>query len=91
MPLTQTHYTLGTAIATKVCAADRQPQTIWVHNAEHAQSDEVFIGNSGVTTANGMHIHSDETLRIELDPGTDLWAISDSDGSVLHVMRITQD
>lgn len=91
MPLTQAHYTLGTATATKVCPADRQTQTVWVHNAEHSQSDEVFIGNSGVTTANGMHIHSDETLKIELDPGTDLWAISDTAGSILHVMRITQD
>ena len=91
MPLTTSHHTLGTAIATKVCAADSMPQTIWVHNAEHAQSDEVFIGNAGVTVNNGMHIHSDETLKIDLDPGTDLWAISDTEGSILQVMCIKQD
>ena len=91
MPITTAHYTLGTAVATKICAADKMPQTIWVHNAEHAQSDEVFIGNASVSTANGMHIHSDETLNLELDPGTDLWAISDTVGSIVHVMCIKQD
>jgi len=91
MPLTQAHYTLATTSATKVVPAATQGQRVLVHNAEHAQSDEVFIGNASVTTANGMHIHSDETLDLTLDPGTDLWAISDTDGSVLHVLRITQD
>ena len=91
MPLTTAHYTLGTATPTKICAADRMPQAIWVHNAEHAQSDEVFIGNASVSTANGMHIHSDETLNLDLDPGTDLWAISHTAGSIIHVMCIKQD
>lgn len=99
MPLTTAHYTLGTATPVKVCEADSIPQTVWVHNAEHAQSDEVFIGNAGVvfignagvTANNGMHVHSDETLKIDLDPGTDLWAISDTEGSNLHIMCIKQD
>ena len=91
MPLTTAHYTLETAAAVKVCEADSIPQTVWVHNAEHAQSDEVFIGNADVTVDNGMHIHSDETLQIVLDSGTELWAISDTVGSILHVMRIAQD
>lgn len=91
MPLTTNHYTLGTATATKICSADAMPQTIWVHNAEHAQADEVFIGNASVSTATGMHIHSDETLKIDIDPGTDLWAISDTVGSIVHVMCMKQD
>lgn len=91
MPITTAHYTLGTATAVKVCEADSIPQTVWVHNAEHAQSDEVYIGNAGVTVNNGLHIHSDETLEIVLDPGSDLWAISDTAGSILQIMRIAQD
>ena len=91
MPITTAHYTLGTAIPVKVCEADSIPQTVWVHNAEHAQSDHVYIGNAGVTTNNGLHIHSDETLEIVLDPGSDLWAISDRAGSILQIMRIAQD
>lgn len=91
MPITTAHYTLGTATPVKVCEADSIPQTVWVHNAEHAQSDEVYIGNAGVTVNNGLHIHSDETLEIVLDPGSDLWAISDTAGSILQIMRIAQD
>ena len=91
MPITQAHYTLGTAIPTKIVPAQSIPQKVFVHNAEHAQSDEVFIGNAAVSTANGLHIHSDETLKIDLDPGSDLWAISDTEGSILQVMCIKQD
>jgi len=91
MPLTTSHHTLGAASPTKICAADSIPQTVWVHNAEHASSDEIFIGNASVSTAVGMHIHSDETLKIDLDPGSDLWAISDTEGSILQVMCIKQD
>ena len=91
MPLTTNHYTLGTATPTKVVAADIHPQKVWIHNAEHAQSDAVFIGDATVTTTTGLHIHSDETLEFVLDPGTDLWAISDTAGSKIQVLRITQD
>ena len=91
MPIITNHYTLGTATATKICSADANGQTVWVHNAEHSQSDEVFIGNATVTTASGLHVHSEETLQIVLDPGTDLWAISDTIGSVIHTMCIKQD
>jgi hypothetical protein len=91
MPLTTSHKTLGTVTPTKICDATSIPQTVWVHNSEHSQSDEVFVGNASVSTATGMHIHSEETLKIDLDPGTDLWAISDTDGSILHVMCLKQD
>lgn len=91
MPITQAHYTLGTATATKIVAAQSIPQKVLVHNAEHAQSDEVFIGNAAVSASNGLHIHSDETLEIELDPGSDLWAISDTVGSIIHTLVLKQD
>ena len=91
MPLTTHQYTLETATATQLCPPDIQPQTVWVHNAEHAQADEIYIGNSSVSIASGLHVHSDQTLKIELDPGTSLWAISDTVGSRVHVMCIKQD
>ena len=91
MPLTTHHYTLGTAVPTKVCSADQQPQTVWVHNDEHSQSDRVFLGNASVSTATGFHLDSTESMKIDLDPGSDLWAISDSNGSQLHIMCLKQD
>ena len=91
MPITQAHYTLGTAIPTKIVPAQSIPQKVFVHNAEHAQSDEVFIGNAAVSTSNGLHIHSDETLEFDLDPGSDLWAISDTVGSIVHTLVMKQD
>lgn len=91
MPIHTQHFTLSNVTPTKVCSADSQPQQIWVHNSEHAQSDEVFIGNETVSVATGLHIHSDETLKLDIDPGTELWAISDTNGSLFQVMCIKQD
>ena len=91
MPLTTHQYTLGTATATQLCPPDIQPQTVWVHNDEHSQSHKVFIGNSSVSVGTGFHVGSDGTLELSLDPGTSLWAISDSVGSVVHVMCLKQD
>lgn len=91
MPLTTSHFTLNTATPTQLCPPDVQPQTVWIHNEEHAQADKIYIGNSSVSIANGLHVHSDQTLKIDLDPGTSLWAISDTVGSIVHVMCIKQD
>jgi len=91
MPIHTEHFTLGTATATKVCAASSQGQLVMVHNDEHSQSDKVYVGGANVTTANGLHIDSDLTFQIQLDPGSDLWAISDSAGSLVHVLCIKQD
>ena len=91
MPIHTEQFTLGTATATKICAASSQGQVAMVHNDEHSQSDRVYVGNANVTTANGLHIDSVLTFQIQLDPGSDLWAISDTDGSLVHTLCIKQD
>jgi len=91
MPISHAHYTLGTATPTKIVSAQSISQKVIVHNDEHSSSDEVFIGNAAVSTANGLHIDSGQTLEIELDPGSDLWAISDSNGSIVHTLVMKQD
>ena len=91
MPLQTQQFTLGTATASKICVAEAQSQTVWVHNEEHSQSDAIYIGNASVSTATGFHLDSEFTIKIELDPGSDLWAISDTDSSIVHVLAIKQD
>ena len=91
MPIQQARYTLGTAEATKVIAADSLPSLVFVHNAEHASSTIVYLGNADVTNANGMHLHSDDTLNFTIGPGDELWAVSAAGTPVLQIMRIVQD
>ena len=55
-------------------------QRVTIHNNENSQ--QVFIGDSGVTTSTGIHLDGKEERQITLNPGEGLWAISANTGSV---------
>jgi len=90
MPVHNQHFTLGTVTATQIVKQDTEPQQVMVHNAENAENTEVFIGNSSVSSSNGIHVHSGENLQFTLPAGDGLWAIADADSPVVQVMRVTQ-
>jgi hypothetical protein len=88
MPILNEHVTLNTSTATLIAGRDNMPQDVIVHDAEHSQSTTVFLGNESVTAANGLHLHSDETIQMTLGPGDQLWAIASSGTPTVHVIRI---
>ena len=69
-----------TAAATLLCAPDDMSQRVTVHNNESSQ--QVFIGDSGVTTSTGVHLDGKEERQITLNPGEGLWGISANTNSV---------
>jgi len=90
MPITTAQYTLSNVTATKVVSAEVMQQTALVHNGEHG-SHIIYLGDSGVTSSNGMHLDAETTLTLPLDPGSDLWAISSQNGTLLTKLVIKQD
>ena len=91
MPIVTGQYTLQTGVAQKVVAAENQYQTVLIHNGEHASSRILYLGNSDVTSATGMHLDADTTLTLPLDPGSELWAVSSHDNILLTKLAIKQD
>jgi hypothetical protein len=91
MPISTAQFTLTANVARQIVTPDRMNQQVIVHNHEHAQNKEIFIGNSGVTTTNGFHARSTETLSVNIGPGDDLWAVSDDNNVVIHVLVVKQD
>lgn len=91
MPITTAQYTLSNVTAVKVVSAEIIQQTAILHNGDHQNSHIIYLGNSGVTSSNGMHLDSDSTLTVPLDPGSDLWAISSHNGTLLTKLVIKQD
>ena len=91
MPITTQQFTLAENVRQRIVAPDVMNQQVIVHNHEHAQNKEIFIGNSGVTTTNGLHARSTETLSVNIGPGDDLWAVSDDNNVVIHVLVVKQD
>lgn len=91
MPVKTYAYDLAQGVRTLVVPPDVEPQEVCIHNHEHAISKEIFLGNSSVTVANGMHAVSTQTSIITLPPGDELYAISGEIGTVnLRIMVVTQ-
>jgi hypothetical protein len=90
MPVITYAYDLVANVRTLVVPPKTMSQEVCIHNHEHNQNREIFLGNSGVTLANGMHAVATQTSIITLGPSDDLYAIADSDCN-LRSMVVTQD
>jgi hypothetical protein len=71
-----------------VVPASVSVQHVCVHNHEHSASKEIFIGNSEVTVANGMHAVATQTGQIQLLPGDELFAISNETSANLRILVV---
>jgi len=69
-----------TTTPTLLCAPDDMSQRVTLHNNESSQ--QVYIGDSGVTTSTGIHLDGKEERQITLNPGEGLWGVSANTNSV---------
>lgn len=69
-----------TTSPTLLCAPDDMAQRVTIHNNEASQ--QVFLGDSGVTTSTGVHLDGKEERQITLNPGEGLWGISANTNAV---------
>jgi hypothetical protein len=69
-------YDLQANVRTLVVGASVSVQHVCIHNHEHNQNHEIFIGGSDVTLTNGMHAVATATGTLQLLPGDELFAIA---------------
>jgi hypothetical protein len=69
-------YDLAANVRTLVVPASVSVQHVCIHNHEHNQNHEIFIGGSDVTLTNGMHAVATATGQVQLMPGDELFAIA---------------
>ncbi len=63
------------------------PIQLVLHNAEKSSNEFIwFGGSSAVTTSTGAHLDNAETYQLALQPGNELWAITNSGTKTLHVI-----
>lgn len=91
MPIKTAQFTLGSAVRTLIAPNDAMSQTVCIHNHEHSQSSTIYVGGADVTIENGIHTRAGETSHLTLGPSDTLYAISDTGGVEIHVLRVTQD
>jgi hypothetical protein len=75
-------YDLATGVRTLVVGASTSVQHVCIHNHEHNQNHEIYIGGPDVTLANGMHAVATETSQLQLLPGDELFAIANQASSL---------
>ena len=91
MPIKTAQFTLGSAVKTLIAPNDTMSQTVCIHNHEHSQNSTIYVGGSDLTLSNGIHTRAGETSHIQIGPGDELYAISDTGDVEIHVLRVTQD
>jgi hypothetical protein len=91
MPISTAQFTLTADTPRQIVAPDRMNQVIYVHNHEHSNNYNIFVGKGDVTTTTGLHILATETMTINIGPGDDLWAVSDRTGNEVQVLVVKQD
>jgi hypothetical protein len=67
------------------------PQHVCIHNHEHSQNREIFIGNASVTTSTGIHAVATQTSMITIEPGDELYAITNNTSAELHVLVVSKN
>jgi hypothetical protein len=72
MPLSSSQVTVTTS-PTLLVAAETNPILVHLHLQDN--TDNVYIGNSSVTTSTGLRLIKQDSFEINLAPGNSLYAI----------------
>jgi hypothetical protein len=70
-----------TGTSQSIVSVDNVSRDVLLH-AKH----EIFIGNSGVTSTNGYILDNGDVLRLSMQEGEDLWAVTSGGNGTLHVL-----
>ncbi len=64
-----------------IISSDNVPRDVLLH-AKH----EIYIGNSGVTSSNGYLMDNGDEVRLSLQEGEDLYAVTNAGSGTLHIL-----
>ena len=75
--------TVGTT-ATLLVAANIADQTVWLHNQG---GGAVFLGDSGVTTANGYKLDTGDKMQLPVGDHEGLYGVTASSSHIVAVLK----
>lgn len=71
-----------TTSATLILAADNQPRTCYFHST----SGSTYLGNSAVTTSDGLHLPNNQTITILIPFGETLYGVTNTGTTNVRVL-----
>jgi hypothetical protein len=90
MPIINATHILSNTTPTLIVQADKNPQTVHLHNMTKSSNEYIYFGNADMTLSNSIHIDPGETVDYLIPAGDTLHAMSDPNGLEVGVLRITQ-
>ena len=90
MPFSSSLITLSNVTPTEIVGHDNMPHDVILHNQEKSANHFIYLGGTGVTTTNAIHMDPGDTVSFTLQPGDRLYAVSDPDGLKVGVLDIRQ-
>jgi hypothetical protein len=87
MAITSGQQTIGTT-RQLVDGISPNPSRLHIHNMDNTNS--IYLGNEGVTTANGLQLVKLDSIELVMNPGESLYAVSSSGTHTISWLRQTQ-
>jgi dUTPase len=69
-------YALAQDVRQLIAPPSVQPQEVHIHNHEHSQGRNLYIGDETVTVTTGHHVLAETDIVIYLQPGQYLYGIT---------------
>jgi hypothetical protein len=91
MTLATAQFELDNLTPTKIVSASVNPQFVTLHNLTKSSNEYIYYGGSNVSTTNSPHIDPGDTLKLQLLPLEELYAVSDPADLVVGVMTQKQN
>lgn len=93
MPIITRQVSLEQDIPVMIVGADNMMQEVHIHNHEHAQGRDLYVGpDNTVSDTNGHHILAESDIVFDLAPGDVLWGMTpDGAGCDVTVLQIQKN
>jgi hypothetical protein len=91
MTLATAQFTLSSTTPTKIVEPSVMPQFVTLHNLTKSSNSYIYYGGANVSTTNAPHIDPGETIKFQLLPSEELYAVSDPNGLKVGVMTQKQN
>jgi hypothetical protein len=91
MTLATAQFELDNLTPTKIVSASVNSQFVTLHNLTKSSNSYVYYGGANVSTTNSPHIDPGETLKLQLLPLEELYAVSDPADLSVGVMTQKQN
>jgi hypothetical protein len=91
MTLATAQFELDDTTATRIVTPSVMPQFVTLHNLTKSSNQYIYYGGANVSTTNSPHIDPGETLKLQLLPLEELYAVSDPADLMVGVMTQKQN